>query len=141
MAPPNTTASASLLLGVFSWLTPESLRRRKSIRRLCTLSEDVHLRFVLPGLASDANHSDILSFPVPATVQLPLTGKFLLATAFLRHAVALATHSFIGRTDDDALFNASAIALTLGMLPAAMREGNLACAEADDDDDRQPFLP
>ena len=124
----------ALLIGVVSWPTREGQRRRDSIRKLCTVSGQlVALRFVLKKAAAspvERNHKtaerrdDVLQFELPRAQiawrgQSDIVGKFLLLNAFFRYAASLpGTIRYVGRADDDALFNASAVALQLISLSA-----------------------
>ena len=112
--PPSTT----LLLGVVSWPAKEHLRRRQAIRRLAgTFDGLATLRFLMVAETEASEPDDVLRYELPHSEWSGLrahVGKFWLCNAFLRHAATLQV-AHVGRADDDALFNASAIALQLAM--------------------------
>ena len=116
---------APLLIGIFTWPTREGLRRRELIRRLMPLCKHVERRFVLATNGGDADFeaSDMWTWRLPymARAHVKQIGKFVLANLFLQHAATL-DHQFVLRTDDDALFNASAIAAQLMRLPLTMTQ-------------------
>ena len=119
-----------LLVGVFSWPTSEGARRRDVIRRRCPLSSvsgPAARRFIMPATGnpttSKGQHSDVLYFALPQIdwkAASTTIAKYLLMNRFLREAVR-STASFVGRADDDALFNASSIAWQLASLPGSAR--------------------
>eukprot|EP00966_Prymnesium_polylepis_P330177 7385839-Prymnesium_polylepis.1 len=64
---------------------------------------------------NDSSSPDFFKYPLHDTAkERRKTGKFFLTNAFFRFAVTLSV-DFIARTDDDALFNATAIAQQLGL--------------------------
>ena len=122
MATLEVAKAPVLLVGVFSWDSREGERRRQSIRELLPIDPRALLRFVMTVSGADASRGDVWSFPLPRDAQSrsKLIGKFVLANAFLRHAATL-QHKFVLRTDDDAVFNTSAVIDQLLLLPSAMR--------------------
>ena len=114
---------APLLVGIFTWPTREGARRRELIRQLMPLSEHVDRRFVMAdgGNEYGVEASDMWTWRLPymARAHVRQIGKFSLSNIFLQHAATL-NHHFVLRTDDDALFNASAVAAQLIQLPQTM---------------------
>lgn len=113
-----------LLIGVYSLparhngsKAAASLVRRNNLRSLVGRDPRVDLRFVMAREAaatvagSDAARSDMLFFDVPSR-NAQNTRKFLLQSAFFRHAIGTG-YELIARADDDALFNVSAVATHL----------------------------
>lgn len=127
---PSPSSRASLIIGVFSWPTREGHRRRKAIRTLANPRLDVDVRFVLPEAWPQDREDetvvertgDIWRLPLPSAARRVAhqIGKYLLILAYLRRAAEL-PYAFIGRADDDALFNGSAVARQLLALPAHMQ--------------------
>ena len=117
----------TLLLGVHAWPTSESLRRRRTIRRICASTDAVTVRFIMAqgGTArsrvpheAPGEDTDILSFPIGVGAPPPKSlHKFLIANAFLRHAAQL-DYTFVGRSEDDVLLDVSALGLHLTRLAA-----------------------
>ena len=119
-----------MLVGIFSWPTREGLRRRDVIRATMPLGPRALVRFVMvaardktkarSSVIEDGPERGVWNYRLPyaARVHSKLIGKYVLANLFLRHAATLG-HRFILRTDDDALFNAGAVAEQLARLPLA----------------------
>lgn len=114
-----------LLLGVHSW--PDALRRRHVIRQLCPSTNEVDVRFIMAdailhsrgrkGVQHEApgEDLDILRYVMADTKAPRVLQKLFIANAFLRHAATLDYH-FVGRTEDDALMNVTALGQHLQML-------------------------
>ena len=119
--------SALLILGVHAWPTVESLRRRQAFRQLCPSSTSVAVRFIMSQASSKGygrkrvpferpgEDGDIIFYRLSDDRSPKAVQKYLISNAFLRHASRLA-FDFIGRSEDDALVNISALGAHLQML-------------------------
>ena len=99
-----------LLVGVMSHRSPIALGRRNAMRAMTPTARGVAIRFVLGKDTpdTDAHLPDMLAFDVKESGRL--LGTYLLTNAFFRYATALSPRvPFIGRADDDALFNPPAV--------------------------------
>lgn len=117
--PPTTARHATrhtLLLGVLTW--PKNLVHRAALRTRMPIDEQVVLKFVmLQSNASDAGSSDVLTVPLPPSADEKVVGKYLLMNALLRFVVRHGqAFDFVGRLDDDAIVNASAVGFELRAL-------------------------
>lgn len=120
----QASTTASLMVGVLSFhdSTGHHLHRREWLRRLYETSPpSVDVRFVMAAdePVSDARQQDVLLFNV-SSVHRATISKFLLQNAFFRHAVALNSHDFVARADDDAVVNVTQVALSLVALQAKL---------------------
>lgn len=95
-----------LLIGVMSYRSPVALGRRNAMRSLMRSTRGGAVRFVLATETPDVDAAspDVLTFSVPESTRV--LGTFLLNNAFFRHALKLHPKvPFIGRADDDSLFD------------------------------------
>ena len=102
---------ADLLLGVLSFRLRERLGMRNAIRQLACTDNRVALRFVMAvdEADDDAARGDVLLFRLP-NASRRLLGKVLLQNAFFRFGLDPRHRlRWIGRADDDALFNATVV--------------------------------
>ena len=129
-AAPPLLGSPVLVVGVLSFNGTTARRRRDIQRRACGADADAALRFVM--VASEEAAAEATALGDVMQVALPqngsrwvhVAGKLMLQNALLRFASSLpACVRFIARADDDALFNAGAIArLLLPSTAAAQSE-------------------
>ena len=124
VAKTNHSSEAVVLLGVFSFShLAGAAQRRSALRRLMPSSSAATVRFVM--LASERElameklaHGDIWDFDLTGAGDMRSwreLGKYLLQNAFFRLAVSAEqpSYRFIGRADDDAVFNVSGVAARL----------------------------
>lgn len=108
MSSPASAQRPLLLLGVHAWPNLASERRRHALRLLSdstSAGSDVEMRFIMPATYAlspeDRSANDILHFRLPGRPAKAIQ-KFLLAHAFLRHALQRPCPPlFIGRSEDD----------------------------------------
>ena len=129
-AAPPLLGSPVLVVGVLSFIGTVARRRRDIQRRACGADADAALRFVMVASKEAAAEATALGdvvqvvLPQNGSRWVHLAGKLMLQNALLRFASSLpACVRFIARADDDALFNAGAIArLLLPSTAAAQSE-------------------
>ena len=129
-AAPPLLGSPVLVVGVLSFIGTAARRRRDIQRRACGADADAALRFVMVASKEAAAEATALgdvvqvALPQNGSRWVHVAGKLMLQNALLRFASSLpACVRFIARADDDALFNAGAIArLLLPSTAAAQSE-------------------
>lgn len=120
--------SCTLLLGVLSW--PRNVAHRSALRANLPTDAHVFVRYVLPQhvstpVAADAATDDVFVVGLPASTNPATTAKFLMLNRFFRYAISL-PFRHIGRLDDDAIVNVSAIGAELRVLSGeALRRGEV----------------
>jgi len=107
--------TAVLYVGVISFASPAALRRRNYFRVASAAHTAraywARVQFVMAvNASSDSALPDVLILPVRRDDAI--VGPYLLTCAFLRHALAQPV-PFVARADDDAFFDAEAIAFRL----------------------------
>ena len=116
-----TPRDGLLLLGMHSWPNAESLRRRRVIRTIAghvARSDVLRLVFIMQEGGFKRNtprelageDADVIHFPMG--IHGKSVHKYLLANAFLRYATTT-TFAFVGRSEDDALFDAAPLVAAL----------------------------
>ena len=129
-AAPPLLGKPVLVVGVLSFIGTAARRRRDIQRRACGADADAALRFVMVASREAAAETTALGdvvqvvLPQNGSRWVHVAGKLMLQNALLRFASSLpACVRFIARADDDALFNAGAIArLLLPSTAAAQSE-------------------
>ena len=99
-------ADAHLVIGILSFRSPVGLARRQWIRNLMRVTPTAAVRFVLSNATpdEDAGAADMLLLHAAESGRS--LGTYLLTLAFFRHALAHQPRiPFIGRADDDSLFD------------------------------------
>ena len=99
-------ADARLVIGILSFRSPVGLARRQWIRNLMRVTPTAAVRFVLSNATpdEDAGAADMLLLHAAESGRS--LGTYLLTLAFFRHALAHQPRiPFIGRADDDSLFD------------------------------------
>ena len=111
-------SGVQLLIGIMSYRAPVALSRRHAMRSLMTLSPKTALRFVLADSTPDEDSGlpDVLLLPVKESSRT--IGTYLLTNAFLRYAVHQTAVPYIGRADDDSLFDPTTVLSELNALPS-----------------------
>ena len=107
--------ATTLLLGIHSWPNPDASRRRAAIRQLSQVNDAVAMRFIMPFRGSHTEN-DILRFELGPPGKSRLLQKYLIANAFLACAASLKRYTFVGRSEDDAMVDAAALASHLASL-------------------------
>ena len=110
-------APTRLLIGVLSFDSPGSLWKRQHMRPLCNATGGAAvLKFVLATgtVPADAAQGDIVRFEVSNNNRV--LGTYLLTNRWFRWALAQPGFTHIARADDDAVFDAGAVAHELGKL-------------------------
>jgi hypothetical protein len=95
-----------LVIGILSFRSPVGLARRQWIRNLMRVTPTAAVRFVLSNATpdEDAGAADMLLLHAAESGRS--LGTYLLTLAFFRHTLALKPRiPFIGRADDDSLFD------------------------------------
>lgn len=125
---PPTPPSRTLLVGVLSLSLDGRNARRNKIRQLCSPTPAAALLFVVPSdttlttsnedsaqaLRTEQHMDDMLPVQLPSDIDRKRDTKYFLQNAFFRHALRLSPpFDFVARADDDALYNATAIATLL----------------------------
>ena len=102
----SALTDATLLIGIMSYKGAVPLARRQQVRRLIHVEPGAAVRFVMSNSTPDrdAASPDMLLLPVVDGGRT--LGTYLNVNAFFRYALSLRPRiTFIGRADDDALFD------------------------------------